>query len=144
MDLRELKKLREENFLAHKKKKREYYLKSKLEKKIERKSTKREVFDYESHLGGIDFNQRIKDIIRQQKQHVDDRKDRIVAKIKEYKSKKREYYIENKDKRLQYDKEYREEKKEELREYRRRYYQKNKDKILEKQRKRRKQQKDKE
>ncbi|XPV53055.1 MAG: hypothetical protein ACNI3H_12515 [Halarcobacter ebronensis] len=69
-----------------------------------------------SHLGGDDFNQKIKDIIRQQKQkgHVDDRKDRIVAKIKEYKKKKKEYYLENKDKRLQYDKEYREEKKKNL------------------------------
>ena len=38
MDLDELKKLREENFLSHKKKKREYYLKNKAKKKAPKKT----------------------------------------------------------------------------------------------------------
>lgn len=141
MDLEELKRVRKENFLSHKKKKREYYLKNKLEKKLSTQIKKREIIDYEQELNEFNFEEKIKSIIKQQKAHVDTRKDRIVAKIKEYKNKKREYYLEHKDERLEYDKEYREEKKEELREYRREYYQKNKERILKKQRERRKKQK---
>ena len=111
MDLDELKKLREENFLSHKKKKREYYLKNKAKKKAPKK-----VIDYEKELADGGFANKIKEIAKAQKAHVDDRKELIVAKINEYKNKKKEYYEENKEKRLEYDKEYREKKKEELRE----------------------------
>jgi hypothetical protein len=127
MDLSELKKLREKKILEHKRKKREYYLKSKANKTV------RKVIDYEEELSDKNFAQKIKDIAKAQKAHVDDRKDLIVAKINDYKNKKREYYEENKEKRLEYDKEYREKKKEQLREYRRDYYKKNKEKILAKQ-----------
>jgi hypothetical protein len=127
MDLSELKKLREKKILEHKRKKREYYLKSKANKTV------RKVIDYEEELSDKNFAQKIKDIAKAQKAHVDDRKDLIVAKINDYRNKKREYYEENKEKRLEYDKEYREKKKEQLREYRRDYYKKNKEKILAKQ-----------
>ena len=127
MDLSELKKLREKKILEHKRKKREYYLKSKANKTV------RKVIDYKEELSDKNFAQKIKDIAKAQKAHVDDRKDLIVAKINDYKNKKREYYEENKEKRLEYDKEYREKKKEQLREYRRDYYKKNKEKILAKQ-----------
>lgn len=139
MDLEELKKVRKNNFLRHKKKKREYYLKSKLEKKLSTQIKKREIIDYEEELNELNFNEKIKSIIKQQKKHVDSRKDRIVAKMREYKDKKREYYLEHKDQRLEYDKEYREEKKEQLRQYRKEYYKKNRERILAKQRERRKQ-----
>lgn len=118
MDLNELKKLREENFLAHKKKKRDYYLKNKAKKK----KAEKKVIDYETELSDLNFTAKIKEIAKAQKAHVDDRKELIVAKINEYKNKKKEYYEENKEKRLEYDKEYREKKKEELREYRKQYY----------------------
>ena len=127
MNLDDLKKLREEKFLAHKRKKRAYYLKNKATKNI------RKEIDYSKELDEEHFAQKIKDIAKAQKAHVDNRKDLIIAKINDYKNKKREYYEENKEKRLEYDKEYRENKKEELREYRRNYYQKNKEKILAKQ-----------
>lgn len=129
MDLNELKKLRQEKILAHKRKKREYYLKNK-QKKIVRKE-----IDYSKELDDEHFAQKIKDIAKAQKQHVDNRKLLITQKINDYKSKKREYYEENKEKRLEYDKEYREKKKEQLREYRREYYQRNKEKNLTKQKK---------
>lgn len=111
MDLEELKRLRKENFLAHKKKKREYYLKKKIEKTLTKKRNKVKEFDYETDLNPLNFERKIKEIIKQQKEHVDNRKDKIIEKIREYKEKKREYYIENKDRRLEYDKEYREQKK---------------------------------
>lgn len=129
MDLNELKKLRQEKILAHKRKKREYYLKNK-QKKIVRKE-----IDYSKELDDEHFVQKIKDIAKAQKQHVDNRKMLITKKINDYKNKKREYYEENKEKRLEYDKEYREKKKEQLREYRREYYQRNKKKNLAKQKK---------
>lgn len=138
MDLEELKKLREERLQAHKKKKREYYLKNKTQNKIKEK---RAVIDYAKDLNDLNFSAKIKEIAKAQKQHVDSRKDLIVAKINEYKNMKKEYYEENKDKRLEYDKEYREKKKEELKEYRKEYYKKNKEKILAKQREKRKLQK---
>ncbi len=140
MNLEELKRLRRENFLAHKKKKREYYLKKKIEKTLSAKRNKIKEFDYETDLNPLNFQKKIKEIIKQKKVHVDSRKEQIIQKIREYKEKKREYYLENKNKRLEYDKEYREQKKEELREYRREYYKKNKDEILQKQKERRKQQ----
>ena len=127
MDLSELKKLREEKILAHKRKKREYYLKNKKNKEVRRE------IDYSKELDDIHFVQKIKDIAKAQKKHVDNRKDLIIKKINDYKDRKREYYEENKEKRLEYDKEYREKKKDELRQYRREYYQKNKQKILTKQ-----------
>jgi hypothetical protein len=39
MNLEELKKLREKNFLKHKKKKKEYYLKNKATKKVQEKKS---------------------------------------------------------------------------------------------------------
>jgi len=131
MDLDDLKKLREENFLAHKKKKRDYYLKNKAKK------TKKKVIDYEKELNSGNFTENIKKIAKAQKAHIDDRKELILAKMNEYKKKKKDYYKVNKEKRLEYDKEYREKKKEELKEYRKNYYQKNKEKILAKQKERR-------
>lgn len=141
MDLTELKKLREENFLAHKKKKREYYLKNKLQKSQKTKETPK-IYDYEDDLNEDNFDFKIREIIKSQKAHVDSRKDKIIAKMNEYKEKKQEYYKENRDKRLEYDKEYREEKKQELKEYRKQYYEANKDKILAKQKEKRNQNKE--
>ncbi len=136
MDLEELKRIRQENFSSHKKKKREYYLKNKLAKQAKNKSEHKE-YDYEKELSGDNFDLKIKEIIKQQKEHVDSRKDKIIAKINDYKKQKQEYYQQNRDKRLEYDKDYREKKKEELRAYRKRYYEENKEKILQKQREKR-------
>lgn len=115
MKLEELKKLREEKFLAHKKKKREYYLKKKEVKKV---------YDYEEELNNENFSLKIKEIIKAQKNYLDNRKDIIISKLNDYKNKKKEYYELNKEKRLEYDKEYREKRKEELKEYRKEYYKK--------------------
>ena len=49
----------------------------------------------------------------------------------DYQISKRDYYEQNKEKRLEYDKEYRERKKEQLKEYRQKYYAKQKEKKLE-------------
>ncbi len=123
MNLEELKKLRQEKFLAHKKKKRDYYLKKKTEIKKE--------YDYESELNDDNFLIKIKEIAKVQKNYLDDRKNIIISKLNEYKNKKKEYYELNKEKRLEYDKEYREKRKEELKEYRKNYYKKLKeDKTL--------------
>ena len=122
MNLEELKKLREEKFLAHKKKKREYYLKKKQEVK--------KIYDYETELNDENFKLKIKEIIKVQKNYLDNRKDIIISKLNDYRDKKREYYELNKEKRLEYDKDYREEKKEELREYRKEYYKKLKENKL--------------
>lgn len=138
MDLEELKRVRKENMLAHKKKKREYYLKQKLAKQASSKPLKPEI-DYSKELNGDFFTQTIKEIAKKQKSHVDSRKEKIIQKLKDYKEQKQKYYEENREKRLQYDKDYREKKKEELREYRREYYQKNRKKILEKQKEKRNQ-----
>ena len=54
--------------------------------------------------------------------------DEIIKKIKEYKETKKDYYEQNKEKRLEYDKEYRERKKEELKKYRKEYYKRLKEK----------------
>lgn len=132
MDLDELKRKRRANFLAHKKKKREYYLKKKLENKA--KNSQSTAIDYESELNSGDFALKLKEIAKKQKKHVDNRKDIIIQKLKEYKDKKQQYYQENREKRLEYDKEYRERKKEELKEYRKRYYEQNKEEILRRQR----------
>jgi len=136
MNLEELKKIRKENFIAHKKKKKAYYLKKKFEKKA--KESKSVAIDYEKELSGDNFFSKIKEIARIQKEHVDTRKDRIIAKLAEYKSKKQEYYKEHREKRLEYDKAYRDAKKEELKDYRKKYYEENKDKILQKQKEARK------
>ena len=133
MNLEELKRLREKNFSAHKKKKKEYYLKKKASKKLVRKE-----IDYSKELNDDNFVSKIKEIAKAQKIHIDNRKELIVAKINEYKNKKKEYYTENKKKRLEYDREYREKKQEELKKYRREYYQRNKEKILAKQKEKRK------
>ncbi len=122
MNLEELKKLREEKFLAHKRKKREYYLKKKQEVK--------KVYDYDTELNDENFSLKIKEIIKAQKNYLDDRKDIIISKLNDYRDKKREYYELNKEKRLEYDKDYREKKKEELKEYRKEYYKKLKENKL--------------
>ena len=122
MNLEELKKLREEKFLAHKRKKREYYLK--------RKQVVKKVYDYDTELNDENFKLKIKEIIKAQKIYLDDRKDIIISKLNDYRDKKREYYELNKEKRLEYDKDYREKKKEELKEYRKEYYKKLKENKL--------------
>ncbi len=136
MDLEELKQLRKENFLEHKKKKRNYYLKKKLESSIAKKNDLgvRAPIDYAFELKDEGFAEKLREIAKKQKSHVDDRKEIIIAKLQEYKSQKQQYYQENKEKRLEYDKEYREVKKEELKAYRKEYYERNKEKILTKQR----------
>lgn len=82
MDLEELKRLRERNFLDHKKKKREYYLKKKLEKESNEslKKSKQQIYDYENDLNIDNFDLKIKEIIKKQKSHVDSRKDKIIQK----------------------------------------------------------------
>ena len=110
-----MKKRREENFLAHKKKKKAYYQKSKI---------KRQEINYESEFDSKHFLAKIKEIAHKQKEYIDKRRDSIIEKIARYKETKKEYYEQNKEKRLQYDKEYREKKKEELKAYRQEYYQK--------------------
>ena len=122
MNLEELKKLREEKFLAHKRKKREYYLK--------RKQVVKKVYDYDTELNDENFKLKIKEIIKAQKIYLDNRKDTIISKLNDYRDKKREYYELNKEKRLEYDKDYREKKKEELKEYRKEYYKKLKENKL--------------
>ena len=122
MNLEELKKLREEKFLAHKRKKREYYLK--------RKQIVKKVYDYDTELNDENFKLKIKEIIKAQKIYLDNRKDIIISKLNDYRDKKREYYELNKEKRLEYDKDYREKKKEELKEYRKEYYKKLKENKL--------------
>ena len=117
MNLEELKKLRQEKFLTHKKKKREYYLKKK-------ETEVRKIYDYDTELNSDNFALKIKEIIKAQKNYLDNRKDIIITKMNDYKEKKKEYYELNKEKRLEYDKEYREKRKEELKQYRREYYKK--------------------
>ncbi len=135
MKLEELKNIRKEKLLAHKRKKREYYLKNKnKEKKV--------AHDYENDLSDLNFDFKIKEIIKQQKIHVDSRKEKIIKKITQYKKQKQEYYFLNKNKRLEYDKDYREKRKVELKEYRKVYYEKNKKRILEKQKEKRNSNKD--
>jgi len=132
MDLRELKKRREENLLAHKKKKRAYYIKTKL-KNREANPEKLASIDYEVELFGGDFASKLKEIAKKQKEHIDSREEIIRKKILEYKEKKQDYYSEHKEKRLEYDKEYRQKKKEALKEYRKEYYRQNRESILAKQ-----------
>ncbi|WP_321312084.1 hypothetical protein [Halarcobacter sp.] len=139
--LEELKKLREANFAKHKKKKREYYLKSK-DKDTPTKYKNYKEIDYSQELNSENFAKNIKLIAKKQKAHVDDRKEQILLKIEEYKEKKQSYYQKNREKRLEYDKVYREKKKEELKNYRKEYYKKNREKILEKQKLRRNNQKE--
>jgi len=129
MDLSELKKRREEKLLEHKRKKRAYYLKSKmLKKKTEVK--KINSIDYEVELFGGNFADKLRDIAKKQKLHIQSREEIIQKKITEYRTKKQKYYEEHKETRLEYDKEYRDKKKEKLKEYRKEYYRKNKEKIL--------------
>lgn len=121
MNLEELKKRRERNFSKHKEKKRAYYQKSKLKKEI----------DYENELKDDGFLQKIKEIVKSQKLYMDSRQEIIKKKMLDYQISKRDYYEQNKEKRLEYDKEYRERKKEQLKEYRQKYYAKQKEKKLE-------------
>jgi len=129
MDLSELKKIREANILEHKRKKRAYYLKTKMQKK-QTLTKKINSIDYEVELFGGNFAQKLKEIAKKQKLHIESREDVIKQKIQDYKDKKKNYYNDNKQIRLEYDKIYREKKKEELKEYRKEYYKKNKEKIL--------------
>ena len=140
VDFERLKKLREANFAKHKKKKREYYLKSK-EKSSDTKYKDFKEIDYSKELDNDNFAANIKLIAKKQKAHVDDRKEQILLKIEEYKAKKQNYYKNNRNKRLEYDKNYREKRKEELKEYRKDYYKRNREKILEKQKEKRKEKK---
>ena len=133
MNLDELKSLREKNFANHKKKKKAYYLKNKALKEGQKVE-----INYEEDFNTKSFHARMKAIAKAQKEHVDNRKELIIAKINQYKKTKKEYYSQNKNKRLDYDKEYRKKKKEDLKEYRKRYYQENKEKILAKQKEKRK------
>ncbi len=128
MDLEELKRIRKANIIAHKRKKKAYYLKKKLEKSTQK--TSNPAIDYEKELFSGDFLSKIKEIAKKQKTYVDDRKEIIAAKIEEYREKKQQYYENNKEQRLEYDKIYREKKKDDLKAYRKEYYKKNKDKIL--------------
>jgi len=129
MDLTELKRKREEKLLEHKRKKRAYYIKSKMQKKQE-KTGKVNLIDYEVELFSGNFSEKLRDIAKKQKKHIESREDVINTKIQEYRSKKQQYYEKNKEFRLEYDKEYRDKKKEKLKEYRKEYYRKNKEKIL--------------
>lgn len=141
MNLDELKQRREENIRLHKEKKKAYYLKKKLATTSGESELKPQFIDYEKELFGGDlssFTAKIKEIAKKQRTHIQDREEIIVAKIEEYRNKKKDYYLENKDKRLQYDKDYRIKKKEDLKSYRKEYYEKNKNKILAKQREHRK------
>lgn len=126
MNLEELKKLRSENFLSHKKKKKEYYLKNKIQKET------RKIIDYENEFSDENFLVKIKQIVQSQKQYIDDRRDLIIKKLDAYKEYKKDYYEKNKEKRLEYDKEYREKRKEELKTYRKAYYKKLKEDQLQK------------
>lgn len=141
MDLEKLKRVREENFLKHKKKKRQYYLKSKNKSNVAKYKNYQEI-DYSDELSDENFLKNMKLIAKKQRSHIDSRIAQITKKIKAYKKKKKEYYEENKEERLNYDKEYREKKKEKLKEYRKEYYRKNKEKILAKQKEKRKQNKE--
>jgi hypothetical protein len=109
-------------YLAHKRKKREYYLK--------KKDVVKKEYNYEIELDNENFSSKIKEIIKAQKSYLDSRKDIIISKLNDYKNKKKEYYELNKEKRLEYDKEYRQKKKEELKEYRKEYYKKSKENKL--------------
>ena len=132
MNLAELKKIREEKLLEHKRKKRAYYLKSKMQKE-QNDMKKIDSIDYEAELFGGNFTEKLRDIAKKQKLHMESRQEIIGAKIQEYRSKKKQYYAQNKEDRLEYDKEYRDKKKEKLKKYRKEYYKKNKEKILEQQ-----------
>ncbi len=122
MKLEELKKIRENNFLKYKKKKKEYYLK----RKVQNKSKNKEFIDYEVELNDNNFKDKMQQIVKSQKEYVDTRVDKIILKIEEYKLQKYNYYQNNKKKRLDYDKEYREAKKDKLKKYRKKYYERNK------------------
>ena len=121
MNLEELKKLREKNFSKHKEKKRAYYLKSKIKKEI----------DYEDELKDDGFLKKMQEIVKSQRLYMDSMQETIKKKIEEYQILKRDYYEQNKEKRLEYDREYRERKKEQLKAYRQKYYEKQKEKKLE-------------
>jgi hypothetical protein len=129
MDLQELKKRREEKILEHKRKKRAYYLKSKMQKK-QNDVVKVKSIDYELELFGGNFASKLKEIVQKQKAHMVSREEIISKKIDQYRKQKQKYYEEHKDTRLEYDKAYRDKKREKLKEYRKEYYKKNKEKIL--------------
>ena len=129
MDLVELKKIREANILEHKRKKRAYYLKTKMQKK-QSSMKKINSIDYEVELFSGNFAKKLKEIAKKQRLHIESREEIIKNKIEEYKSKKQKYYNEHKQSRLEYDKKYRDKKKEKLKEYRKEYYRKNREKIL--------------
>ena len=74
----------------------------------------------------------MQEIVKSQKLYMDSRQETIKKKVEEYQILKRDYYEQNKEKRLEYDKEYRERKKEQLKEYRQRYYEKQKEKKCKK------------
>ena len=104
MDLNELKHLREEKLLEHKRKKRAYYLKSKMQKKQKRAQKVAASIDYEVELFGGNFADKLKEIAKKQMLHVQSREDVIKNKIDEYKKKKKEYYKKNREKILEQQK----------------------------------------
>jgi len=81
MDLDELKRRREANLLAHKKKKKAYYLKTKLQNR-KTDLTKIASVDYEIELFSGDFARKLKEIAQKQKKHIESREDIIKQKIK--------------------------------------------------------------
>ena len=97
LNLEKLKKIREANFAKHKKKKREYYIKSK-KKDAQTKYKDYKEINYAKELNSENFAKNIKLIAKKQKAHVDDRKEIILLKMKEYKEKKQNYYQKNKEK----------------------------------------------
>ncbi len=129
MDLTELKQIRESKILEHKRKKRAYYLKTKMQKK-QANTKKINSIDYEVELFGGNFAEKLKEIAKKQKLHIESREEIIRNKIQEYKNKKQKYYTDHKELRLEYDKVYRDKKKEKLKEYRKEYYKQNREKIL--------------
>ncbi len=136
MNLDELKTRREKNILLHKQKKKAYYLKKKLQMQETINIVPKKSIDYSKELSmhnAEDFLKKLKTIAKQQKIHVQNREEVIIEQIIQYKGKKKDYYLKNKEKRLEYDKQYRQDKKDDLKKYRKEYYEKNKDKILSKQ-----------
>ena len=87
--------------------------------------------DYEDELKDDGFLKKMQEIVKSQRLYMDSRQETIKKKIEEYQILKRDYYEQNKEKRLEYDREYRERKKEQLKTYRQKYYEKQKEKKLE-------------
>jgi hypothetical protein len=91
-------------------------------------------FDFNTNIDNLKddgFLKKMQEIVKSQRLYMDSRQETIKKKIEEYQILKRDYYEQNKEKRLEYDREYRERKKEQLKAYRQKYYEKQKEKKLE-------------